>query len=323
MVKNNNKVSLIGERVKQMNKEYFTVEKDGFYGVYFRGDSPCNRAVILMLGDDSDDRMAVSGAKWMLQKGCNVMTMSPNPKDYGHHNYPLERFEKVIAYLKAQGNTKIGIAGASTTGMLALVAASYYEDITLTLAFCPADFIMEGFYQDGLDGCHERPGNNESSVSYQGAPLPYLPYAYRHPQYWQMIKKESKEGGDFIASRKMFEESERLHPVQEEEKIKVENIKGKVVFVGAEDDALWNTCKYIRRMVERLETLPHECEYEAFTYEHGTHFAFPQSMLTMMLPVISGLFVGVAFKAARKYSKECKATRVDVDKNVTRILAEW
>ncbi len=309
--------------VKHMKKEFFTIEKDGFYGVYFRNDEPCDRAVILMLGDDANDRMAISGAKWMLKRGCNVMTMSPNPKDYGHHNYPLERFEKVIAYLRAQGNIKIGIAGASTTGMLALVAASYYEDISLTLAFCPSDFIMEGFYQDGLDGCHERPGDQESSVSFEGEPLPYLPYAYRHPQYWQMIQKESKEGGDFIASRQMFEESERLHPVQEEEKIKVEKIKGKVVFVGAEDDVLWNTCKYIRRMTARLEALPHDCEYEAFTYEHGTHFAFPQSMLTMMMPVISGLFVGMAFKAARKYPKECKATRMDVDHNITRILAEW
>ena len=33
--------------------------------------------------------------------------------------------------------------------------------------------------------------------------------------------------------------------------------------------------------------------------------------------------VGVVFKSGRKYSKECKATRIDVDKNMTRILAEW
>lgn len=172
--------------------------------------------MILMLGDDANDRMAVSGANWILKKGCNVMTMSPNLKDYGHHSYPLERFEKVIAYLKAQGNTKIGIAGASTTGMLALVAASYFSDITLTLAFCPSDFVMEGFYRDGLDGAHERPGDYESSLTYRGEQLPFLPYAYRHPQYWQMIKKESKEGGDFIACRKMFDESECLHPLQQE-----------------------------------------------------------------------------------------------------------
>ena len=26
----------------------------------------------------------------------NVMTMSPGKKDYGHHNYPLERIERAI-----------------------------------------------------------------------------------------------------------------------------------------------------------------------------------------------------------------------------------
>lgn len=306
-----------------MKKEYFSIEKDGFYGVYFQNDAPCTRAMILMLGDDANDRLAVTGAKWMLKKGCNVMTMSPNPKDYGHHSYPLERFEKVIAYLKSKGNEKIGIAGASTTGMLALVAASYFSDITLTCAFSPSDFVMEAFYQDGLDGCHERPGDNESSLTYKGEPLPYLPYAYRHPEYWKMIQKESKERGDFIASRNMFDESERLHPLQEEEKIKVENIKGKIVFVGAEDDVLWDTCKYIRRMIKRLEEKPHECECEALTYEHGTHFAFPQSLLQMMMPIISGLFIGIAFKAGRTYAKECKEARLDIDKNLARVLAEW
>ena len=131
---------------KLMNRIYFNIEKDGFYGAYFRSEKVSDRAVILMLGDNIDDRMALSGAKWMLQYGCNVMTMSPEKNNYGHHNYPLERFEKAIAYLKAQGNSKIGVAGASTTGMLALVAASYISDITLTLAFTPADFVMEGFY---------------------------------------------------------------------------------------------------------------------------------------------------------------------------------
>lgn len=306
-----------------MEKTYFSAEKDGFYGAYFANPKASDKAMILMLGDAIDDRMAVSGVKWVHSKGCNALTMSPDKKDYGHHNYPLERFEKAISYLKAQGNNKIGIAGASTTGMLALVAASFFSDITLTLALTPPDFVMEGFYQDGLDGAHERPGDNESSVSYKGEPLPYLPYAYRHPLYWQMIKKESKEGRDFIASRKMFDESESLHPVQEEEKIKVENIKGKIVFVGAEDDVLWDTCKYIRRMKERLETVPHECEYETYIYEHGTHFVFPQTMLEYMLPVGASLLVKCAFKAGRKYPKECKETRLDIDKKLSDAILQW
>ena len=276
-----------------------------------------------MLGDSSDDRMAVSGAKWMQNLGCNVMAMSPDKQDYGHHNYPLERFEKAIAYLKSQGNEKIGIAGASTTGMMALVAASWFPDISLTIAISPPDFIMEGFYQDGKDGAHERPGDDESSISYCGKPLPYLPYAYRHPEYWQKIKKESKESGNMIACRKMFDESERLHPIQEAERIKVENIKGKIIFVGAEDDVLWDTCKYIRRMERRLAKTPHECQYESLLYEHGTHFAFPQSMLDIMMPVIGNLFVGVAFKAGRKYSKECKQTRLDIDRRISAAILKW
>ena len=306
-----------------MNRVYFDVERDGFFGAYFKNENTSDRAIILMLGDDIDDRMAVSGVKWVQSKGCNALTMAPDKKDYGHHSYELERFEKAIAFLKKQGNRKIGIAGASTTGMLALVAASYFSDITLTIAISPSDFVMEGFYRDGLDGVRERPGDYESSLSYRGEQLPFLPYAYRHPLYWQMIQKESKEGGDVIASRKMFEESERLHPLQEEEKIKVENIKGKLVFVGAEDDVLWDTCKYIRRMTTRLEALSHECSYEAFLYEHGTHFAFPQSMLKIMLPIASGLLVSFAFKAGRKYSRECKQTRIDIDEKLSKVFREW
>ena len=231
-----------------LDRTYSDVQRDGFFGAYFAKPNGSDRAIILMLGDDIDDRMAVSGVKWIHSKGANALTMAPNEKDYGHHSYPLERFERAIAYLKKQGNEKIGIIGASTTGMLALVAASYFSDISLTIAFSPSDFVMEGFYRDGLDGVRERPGDYESSLSYQGKQLPFLPYAYRHPVYWQMIQKESKEGKDMVASRKLFDESERLHPLMEEEKIKVEKIKGKLILIGAEDDVLWDTCKYIRRM---------------------------------------------------------------------------
>ena len=73
-------------------------------------------------------------------------------KDYGHHNYPLERIEKAITWLKSHGNAKIGIAGASTTGTLALTAASLFDDISLTIAMTPSDFVWQGFMQGKKDG---------------------------------------------------------------------------------------------------------------------------------------------------------------------------
>ena len=307
---------------KKISKELKIPEIDGFYGAWYPNPVATDKAMILMLGDSSDDRMAVSGAKWVHMNGCHALCMSPDRKDYGHHSYPVERFGAAIDFLKGRGIRKIGIAGASTTGMLALVAASYYPDITLTIAISPSDFIMEAFYQDGKDGMRERPGDNESTVTWQGQQLPYLPYAYRHPEYWLKIQESSKAGRDMVASRPMFDESERRHPLQEEEKIKVERIKGHIIFIGAEDDVLWDTCKYIRRMEERLESLPHDCTYTSLIYEYGTHFAFPESMLKMMLPAGADL-ITLAFRSGREHPAECRAVREDIDARLTEALREW
>ena len=121
----------------------------------------------------------------------------------------------------------------------------------------------------------------------------------------------------------MFDESERLHPVREEEKIKVEKIHGKIVFVGAEDDVLWDTCKYIRRMEERLSSLPHDCRWKSLLYDHGTHFVFPESLLKRILPIGSDLLVRIVFKAAREYPQECRETRRDIDCRLTAIIRKW
>ena len=134
-----------------MKHLHFDVETDGFYGAYWAcaGGSSC--AVIAMIGDDPEDRLARSTAKWLCGRGVNVLTMSPAKKDYGHHNYPLERMEAAISWLKANGNKKIGIAGASTTGTLALTAAAMFPEITLTIAMTPSDFVWQGFMQGKKD----------------------------------------------------------------------------------------------------------------------------------------------------------------------------
>jgi len=122
-----------------MKKRHFDVETDGFYGAYWKCKTGSDCAMIAMIGDDSEDYLARTSVKWLHKLGVNVMTMSPGKKDYGHHNYPLERIEKAINWLKAYGNQKIGMVGASTTGTLALTAASYFEDITLTIGLTPSD----------------------------------------------------------------------------------------------------------------------------------------------------------------------------------------
>lgn len=294
----------------------------GFYGCYWPVEgSRC--AILAMLGDDCEDYMAKSAVKWLQKKfQVSVLTLSPAHKDYSHHNLPVERIGAAITYLKAQGIEKFGIAGASTTGMYALLAASYYPEITLTIAMTPADFVMEGFYQGKRDGQTEWPGDGESSASWEGKPLPYLPYAYRHPEYGKKMKEEAKKGGDLIASREIFVASEKAHPIREEEFIKIERIQGKLLLIGAKDDVLWETEKYIKRMEKRLEEREHTCEVESYIYEHATHFVFPEGMVKTILPVGGDLLTRV-FAAGRKFPKECKAARIDIDRRITQAVDAW
>ena len=102
----------------------------------------------------------------------------------------------------------------------------------------------------------------------------------------------------------------------EEEKIKVERIHGKIIFIGAEDDVLWDTCKYIRRMEERLAKLSHNRTWESLLYEYGTHFVFQESMLKSMLPIGSGLLVKYMFRSGREHPAECRETRKDIDRKL-------
>ncbi len=306
-----------------MKHIHFDIEKDGFYGAYCKNKNESHRSIIAMLGDDPEDYMARSAVKWLLNLGVNVLTMSPDKKDYGHHNYPLERIESAIKWLKTHSNTKIGIAGASTTGTLALTCASMFDDITLTIAMTPSDFIWQGFMQGNRDGCKEWPIEGESLFSYQCKPLPYMPFCYKHPQYWQTIQAEAKKTGSIVASTKLFNDSEKAHPITEDEFIKVENINGKLLVIGAKDDVLWDTAKYISRIENRIKSKPHTCDLEAVIYDHATHFVFPEGMIKKMLPIGSSLFVRIAFKNSKKFKKECKESRIDIDKRMTRAIKEW
>lgn len=307
-----------------MQHTSFSIEQDGFYGIYYpcREKSECG--FIAMLDDSAKDLMLLSEVKYLHYLGCNVLAIAPSEKENGYHSFPIERFGLAIEELKRRGNTKLGVTGGSTSGMLALLAAVYYpEDISMTIAFTPPDFVMEGFYKDGLDGRKERPGDYESSVTVEGEQLPFLPYAYRHPEYWDRVIRESKESGNLVSSRLLFENSEKAHPVTEEERIKVEKIRGRLILAGAEDDALWDTCKYIRRMKQVLDTTPHDSEVTYLLYEHGTHFIFPQRMLSNIVPLFSGLLLRLCFKAAREYPGECKAAHLDVEKKLTEAIMEW
>lgn len=306
-----------------MRRENLTINQNGFYGAYYPNlKETCHATIIYMLGNSTTGGLVNMGVKWLHDLHCNVLVLAPEPQKQGFYDFELKQFGKAISYLKKHNQKKIGIAGGSATAMLTLLAASFYNDITLTIAFTPCDFVMEGYYRDGLDGAKERPSDHHSFAMYDGQPLPYLPFAYRHPMYWKMIKKESRKTHNRIATKELFAKSEEQCPLSDEQMIPVEKINGTLLFIGAKDDCLWDTCKYIKRMQTRILVNHATLDAKAFIYDYGTHFLFPQGMLKKGLHIFSGLPV-LLFASGRKHYLTCKKNRIDVENKIVKEIENW
>lgn len=78
------------------------------------------------------------------------------------------------------------------------------------------------------DKCKEWPVKGESLFTYKGQALPYRPFCYQHPDYFKIRMEKTKKHQDRINSRKIFDDSEHEHPIQEDEKIKIENMEGRL-----------------------------------------------------------------------------------------------
>ena len=75
-------------------------------------------------------------------------------------------------------------------------------------------------------------------------------------------------------------------------------------------------------MKQRLEKKQSTLVCKIFTYEYGTHFLFPQSMLKKGLSFFSDLVV-LAFASGRKHYRQCKKSRIDVDVKIQAEIKTW
>lgn len=307
-----------------MNFTETKLRSDGFKGAYYTSKTASDKAFIVMVGDSDRDFMTKGVAKWLNRLECNVMGMCAVQKkgdDTGYHSFPLEYIQNAAKWLLAHGNHKIGIIGASVTGMTALIAGSYISEISLVVAFTPCDFVMQGFYQGKKEGMKEWPAENQAVVSWKGNTLPYQPFYMSEHEYWDTFNNDRKKYKE-MSSLTIFRHSESVSSIPEEAFIKAENINGKILIFGAEDDTLWDTVKYCKRMEKRLKEHNFKYPVECYTYKFGTHFIFPEGMLKTMLPIVGDLLT-MFFISGRKHPKECKNTRIDVENHVVKAIKEW
>ena len=105
--------------------------------------------------------------------------------------------------------------------------------------------------------------------------------------------------------------------------IKIENIHGKLLLIGADDDGLWEAGKYVRRMEERLNNRLHNCDYEAIAYRYGTHFVLPEGLLRNAMPIGLKFIMRFIFRSAKEHPNECEETRKDIDRRMSKAIEEW
>lgn len=306
-----------------MKREYTDLMKDGFSGCFYEASEPSGKCVIVFIGDHGDNIMNKWSAKYLNALGCHVLGIGKwqeREKRNGIYEWKLEYVESAVKWLRAKNIAKIGMMGGSFGGNLALTAASLIPDISFVSVFCPCDIVLEGFQEGKKDGMGEW-CTGTSSYTWRGEPLPYQPYFLTEREYWDTYRRASKKYKE-LNSREIFIHSEKTRSVPEECFIKIENIKGKILMFAAEDDSMWETAKYVRRMEKRLKEHHFAYPFECHVYKYGTHFIFPQSLLTGALPVGSGLLIRL-FASGRKHPKECRESRIHVDQVMRAAIREW
>lgn len=300
-----------------------TLAQDGFAACLYQAPQPSDKGVIVLIGDDGGDAMNRWCARYLNTHGCHALGLGKwqdKSQPNGVSEWPLEYIERAACWLRARGIAKIGVMGGSMGGNMALAAASCIPEISLVAAFCPCDLVMEGAHEGKKDGMGEW-CTGKSCYTWRGQPLPFHPYSLTPREYWDTYKRSSLAHRE-LRSVEIFRHAEEALTPAEECFLPVENIRGSVLLFAAEDDSMWETARYVRRLTQRLTRHGFAYPVQAHIYRYGTHFIFPQSLLTGALPV-GGNLLPMLFASGRRHPKECRQSRLHVDAVLQKALAAW
>ena len=301
-----------------------TVAREGFRGYLYESRTKTDRCMIVIIGDDGNDFMDKAAARWLTETArCHALCVAlrqVEKTETGVDRWPLEIAEKAVLWAQAR-YAKVGLLGMSMQAALVL-SVSTRVPVSLTVALSPCDYVPWGFHQGriGKENHGEWPSGH-AAFTWRGSELDYQPACLGKEAYWQLFCDARKKYGE-MHSRSVFDYSEEHHPIREEAFIPVENCRGQLVFLGAEDDAMWDAARYIRRMTRRLEEKGFPYPYDALVYPLGTHFLVPDSLLRRAVP-LAGALLPRMFVSGRKNAAACREARADAEKKLLAILLAW
>jgi dienelactone hydrolase len=196
---------------------------------------------------------------------------------------PLEYFERATAWMKAQPQVKqgrLGLAGGSKGGELALLLASRMDEFQAVVAWTPGAHVWEGLTMRYFAPDYQP----VSSWSFNGKPLPFMPFNAAPEDKAKEMKGELNSYVAFHRRSLAQTDPARI----EKAAIPVEKIKAPILLVSGTDDQTWPAGEFCAAIRERLKKAGFPYEVAHVTNENGGHQSFLPYFITTGRGGISG-----------------------------------
>lgn len=242
------------------------VNDDGLVGYYCTPPGGEKRTPVLAFGGSegglfSGSWDAMSFASWGVPTlGVAYFNAPGLPKDLS--KIPLEYFAKAMDWLDRQPEVRTGktvVAGGSRGGELALLLGATYPRISAVIADVPSAFVWSSTTGSG------------AAWTLAGVDLPAVPSARgAEPEF-----VTGPDGKDAYKTTPVFlaDIAKASAAALDAATIRVEKIGGPVLMLAGEDDALWPSCEFTKRVMARLTSAGHVAMHgdEAKCYPDAGH----------------------------------------------------
>ncbi|ORX65793.1 alpha/beta-hydrolase [Anaeromyces robustus] len=300
---------------EDIHQEKYSIEKNGFNGIYFPGTKSPEKAIIVVGGASCDEKISVLTSRYLRNEGYNVLVLGfylwkGMSKDVV--SIPIDYVEKAVIWLKNEKGIKgIAMTGISTGASYTLISASLIPDISCIIPVVPYDYVMEG-----VTGNFKR--LRKSVYTWHGNDIPYSPFDIVDLGTLKIIFRamRDKKYGLKRVCRYIYDQNS----VTEESRIKIENIHADILLLGVKDDDEWPSDVAVERMYKLLKEANYPYRVEFHIYEKASH------ILADGTDEITGLKKWVIkhmIPAEKKYPKECEEARQDSIKRILDFLEKW
>ncbi len=258
------------------------VREDGLVGTLFYPAGASRSPGILVLGGSEggfpEDKAALLASHGYATLALAYHGVESLPKTFVE--IPLEYFATAFAWMRRQEQiepSRLAVVGVSKGGELALLLGATFPAVKAVVGYAASGVVYQG-----RDMQHKR-----SSWSWQGKPVPFLPYYYTPGMAlrsaWSVITRIPTPLLPMHTG--YLTEQSLVEPTI----IPVEQIQGPVLLFAGQEDQVWPSATFAEMVTKRLREHQHPYPDRQVSYEHAGHlFPIPNLPMPFMLARMLG-----------------------------------